>query len=451
MAGQHGGQHRSGTVPDRRATVFLVGQTVSATGTQLTKFALPLIAVLGLHATPAQAGMLAAAAWLPGLLAPLYAGLLADRLPRRPLMMTLDALRLVLVTLPALLAAQGGLRLWVLTLLAALVGLCSSAYSTALFALLPSIATPEQLTRANGWLASGESAAEMAGPAVGAVLVRVLAAPLLLLGDAVSYLASLVTLAAVRVRPEPAAASGSAAAAAAAAGSGAGSAGAGAPGYLASIAAGFRVLPGLPAVLLTGVASAVFIAFAGACEALKPVFALRDLGLTPTLFGIAMALGLSGGVAAGLLAPRVAERAGLRRTLVGGLFLSGLAEFFIICGGAPGTWYNAPLVSVGECVAAFGVTSYVVANASLRQLLIPADLRGRVFAVFGFLNGAAYPLGALLGGALASAVGLRTVLALAATGQVLVACVLAALRRRLPVTLAEAAPAAGADPEPVPA
>ena len=96
--------------------------TVTALGVRVTAVALPLLAVLTLHASPGQVGAVATVQWLPFLLIAVPLGVLFDRRRRRPLLVAAEAGRAVLLLVLVILAVSGGLGFGLLVALALLLG-----------------------------------------------------------------------------------------------------------------------------------------------------------------------------------------------------------------------------------------------------------------------------------------------------------------------------------------
>ena len=131
-----------------RERAFLLlwsGQTISQFGSQVTIWALPLTAVLLLHASPAQTGLLTAASIAPYVVAGLFAGAWVDRVPRRPLMIAADMGHALLLLSVPLAAWSGKLTLPHLYGVALGMGLCAILFDVAYGALLPSVVAPQQL------------------------------------------------------------------------------------------------------------------------------------------------------------------------------------------------------------------------------------------------------------------------------------------------------------------
>jgi len=181
------------------------GETVSLLGTQVSSLAVPLIAIGLLDVGASQLGLLRTAEFLPFIVLTLLAGTWVDRRRRRPLMVAANLLRAALLLVVPLLAWADRLELWHLYGVVAVMGVGAVVFDLAYLAYLPSLVRREHLVEGNSKLAVSASVAEVGGPGLAGLLVQALTAPVALLVDAVSYLASAVSLLAIRGRePEPA-------------------------------------------------------------------------------------------------------------------------------------------------------------------------------------------------------------------------------------------------------
>jgi MFS family permease len=152
------------------------------------------------------------------------------------------------------------------------------------------------------------------------------------------------------------------------------------------------------------------------------LYGVRLLHLGKTQYGLFLALGAVGNVAGGVLAGRIHDRIGPRRSVVGaGLVAAGgyvvLSRTSLVAVAVAAVAVQALAVSVGN-----------VATLSLRQSVIPPELLGRVNNVFRMCVWGVMPLGALIGGVLASSVGLHSTFLIAGLLQ---AAVLVGLAGRL--------------------
>jgi MFS family permease len=162
------------------------GQTVSLFGDQVSLLALPLLAVLGAGAGPAQMGYLTAAALAPSLAFSLLAGALIDRYPaKRRIMILSDIGRAVLLAAVPVAYAFGVLRLEHLYVVAFATGTLAVLFEVSHTTLFVSLVPRSRYVEANTLLNGARAMSFVAGPSVGGLLVQALTAPIALLVDAV--------------------------------------------------------------------------------------------------------------------------------------------------------------------------------------------------------------------------------------------------------------------------
>lgn len=178
------------------------GQTVSVVGSRVSALAFPLAAVLVLHASTFQVGLLTAAPYAAFVVIGLPAGAWVDRVRRRPVMITADLLRAgVLVSIPVA-AALGDLSLVQLYVVALLHGVGTVFFDVAYRSYLPGLVGKDHLGEANTKLQVSQSAARASGPTLAGFLIQVLSAPVAFLADAASFLVSVASLLVID-HPEP--------------------------------------------------------------------------------------------------------------------------------------------------------------------------------------------------------------------------------------------------------
>ncbi|MFI1868872.1 MFS transporter [Streptomyces jumonjinensis] len=184
------------------STAYVWGESASLAGSAVSAVALPALAILHLHATPAQAAALALPAHLPAFALALPAGVLADRRPRKRLMILSDlAAATAVASVPASAAALDALTVPVLYAVTLLTGAAGVRHQAAAIALVPQLSTPDQLHRANSRIGAAFAAADSASTYAGTALISAVGATRSLLVDALSYLAG--TWCATRIRPGP--------------------------------------------------------------------------------------------------------------------------------------------------------------------------------------------------------------------------------------------------------
>jgi MFS family permease len=336
--------------------------------------------------------VLSAVAMLPHLLFGLPAGVWVDRLPRRTILVVADVGRaLLLGTIPAL-AILGSLRIEQLYVVAFSAGIMTLLFETASLSLVPVLVGRDNLSRANGvWILSF-SVTGTVGPSVAGGRIQLLTAPVAIALDAASFLVSAGCSLLVNVRPGPSASRRQ-----------------GRVRLRSEIVEGTRALFGDPILAAIATSGAVG-AFGGAMQGgLTLLYLVRDLHVAPTYVGLAVATTGIGSVAGALLAAPCGRRLGPGPSFVAGQLLASLAGLVLAAAGGPMAAI-ALFVAVASLVSGLGPPLYGVPQRTLRQALVPNEVQGRVNATWRFVVFGVQPLGAVLGGVLATAIGLRAAL-----------------------------------------
>lgn len=422
-----GSATQSATVPGRKSgsrstalRLLWAGQSTSLIGDQVTVLALPLLA-LSLGASTAQVTFVAGATRLPFLLLGLPAGVWVSRLGLRRSMLIADVLRaLALLSLP-LAEAFADLAYLQLLLVATVLGCGAVLFQVAYQSITPLlVADAAQLRSANTWLSASDSVALIGGPALAGVLAGTLGALRALTVDAASFFASVGTVALLRapadqrVRPTATARS--------------------------QMQVGIRfVLANVPlrAILYSSVLYNIGVA---GYEALIVIFAVHNLGMSPTVLGLILALG-GAGVPVGLLASKPVERRiGVGRVLIVSAGFSGLG---LLVAGSAAAAFAVPILAAGTFVTAFGGGAWGLTALTTRQAISPPELRPMTTAVHRWASYGALPIGALVAAATASTFGVRFAMLLC--GAIAMLGVLPLLRSSLPQLKAVALTVPGSD------
>jgi MFS family permease len=362
--------------------------------------ALPLLAST-LTRDPLPVSVVTVAGWLPWLLLALPAGVVVDRLDRRRVIWAVDTGRALVVGALAAAVLAGWASIPLLAVAGFLVGAGQTLVENAAQAMVVAVVgrDPRRLERANGQLvASLTVGQQLAGPPAGSAAFA-LAAWLPFVADAVSFGAGACLVASIAGRF----------------GSGRTAGGTAGPSLRAEIAEGVRFLLGhrllRAGVLLVSASNLAFMAG----EAVLVLFAADELGLGGRGYGLLLAALAVGGVPGSLLAARVGGRVPPGPLIVGGV-LAGAAA--MACFGlATGPWLAG--VAYAATGAVWGVWN--VTLLSLRQAIVPDRLMGRVVGAIRLIGFGSIPVGALLGGLVARALGLRAPFLLGAAVLVLAA------------------------------
>ncbi|MEV5969998.1 MFS transporter [Streptomyces sp. NPDC051921] len=374
---------------------YWTGQTVSLVGDQISLMALPLAAVLVLGADATEMGWLKAAELLPALLLNLPFGAWADRQARRRrAMIAADLGRAVLLlTLPVAYLLDA-LTLGQLYAVAFGVGALTVLFEACNATLFVSLVPTERYVQANSLVNGSRSTAWLAGPGIGGLLVQLLTAPFALLADALTYVVSAGYLA--RISPaEPAPA----------------------PVEKGHFTEGLRWVLRDSSMRALFAASGTVQFFNYMFHTLFVLYATTELGLSAGVLGAVLAAGAVGGLIGAACSGAVVRRIGIGPCLVAG-FLGFTLPLLLIPAASGPLPLVLGLLFVAEFLSCVGVMVVDVASGSFQMALIPDAVRARVMGAFRTLNHGFRPLGALAGGLLGTALGLRPTLWLATVGAV---------------------------------
>jgi MFS family permease len=362
-------------------------QGVSAIGSQVTLLALPLTAILVLHARAFEVALLFTAATLPYLVFGIPVGVWVDRVRRRPAMVVTDVGRaLLLISVPAAYGA-GILTLAHLYVVAAVNGALSVVFEIASQAYLPSVVTRPQLIEANAKFEATRVVAQATGPGAGGVLVSLATAPVALVADAASFVASACLIASISKGHETLQ-----------------TAGADADVKRRDLREGARYVLGHRYLRPLLVAHSLANLALGLVWSIVIVYAVRELGLTAAVVGAVLSLGQLGGFAGAALGRRIANVAGVGRVVVAAFFLFGPAT--LLLAGAPRS-AAILFLAFGWTLENLARALYGICATSVRQALVPDRLQARVTGFLTTAGTGAFPLGTAVGGALAAVAGLR--------------------------------------------
>ena len=373
------------------------GQAISKIGSAITSVGIPLTAAYVLNASPLQMGILAASSGAGIFVFGLFAGVWADRLRRRPILIATDLARAALLGTIPLAAALHRLNMAHLYAVGALAGILTVIFDVSYQAYLPSLVDVENIVEANSKLALTESIADITGPSLTGLLVQLITAPMAILLDALSFVCSAISLWLIR-RPEPR------------------------PEPSPSPHIGREIIEGLAAswrnpvlrALLQRAATGPF--FLGFIGGLYFLFA-RELHLGVVLLGIIVSVGGVSSLLGALLAEPLLRRWGPGRTLIGAAWMTVFSMLLVPL--AHGSEALAAAFLIASQLGDMAWPVYSINQTSLRQAITPAHLLGRVSSAGHLLFHGGLTLGMLAGGALAQTIGIRRTMLIGSFGYLL--------------------------------
>lgn len=387
------------TSEQRRATripafnLLWGAETLAVTGQQFSVLSLPLLAAVSLKASPLQMGLLVACETAPFLLLSLPAGVLVDRSPRRPLMVSMNLLRALALTLVPVSALLGGLRLELLYTVAFLVGSFSTFFNVAYQSVLPDLVLPAALNGANSRLETSRAGAEVLGPGLAGSVIGLVGSAAALWINAGTFLISALLIGRLPLSERPALVGRP-------------------PPMLGQMREGLAFVWSHPVIRPLMLCATTLNAAQGLLDAVLVLYLSLSLNLTPALIGLVFVGSNVGSVLGALLSGRVAAHFGTGRATVLAALLAGAGMLIVPLAGVAGAT-AVPLLMLARFLYGFGNLMFFVQHITLRQSQTPPALQGRMHASVRFLAGGVFPLSALLGGALAQRFGLQTVLLLA--------------------------------------
>jgi predicted MFS family arabinose efflux permease len=356
---------------------------------QIALAATPIVAVLLLGAGEGETGLLQTALTLPFMLFAVPAGLLADRLSRRYLMASAEAMRALMLLAILVMIALHWLTLPLLALAGFIAVGGTVVYSVAAPALIPSLVSPQELPAANARIELARTIAFASGPALGGFLVGWLgAAPAFAFATALSVIA-VVLLSGIH---EPSRAT------------------APRPHPFQDIREGIAFVRSHPLLRPVFVTQFIFNTAWFLLLAVFVPYAVRRLELSASGVGVTLAMFGVGMVVGALLATRV-----IRRFAFGTVIGLGPVTGFVAAGVmALTTFIPSPvLAGISFFLLGVGPILWVISTTTLRQSVTPPHLLGRVSAI-NILSYAARPLGSALGASVGAIYGAEMCVYLAA-------------------------------------
>ena len=378
-------------------------ETISQFGTQVSLLAIPLVAVTLLEATPFEVAMLGTIEFLPFILFSLPAGAWVDRLRRRPILIVGDIGRALLLASIPIAFALDVLTIWQLYVVGFAAGTLTVFFDVAYQSYLPSLVDRDQLIEGNSKMEVTRTLAQTAGPALSGGLIGILTAPIAILIDSISYGISAFFVFLIRRRePTP--------------DRHVDEHGEARQGLRKEVSAGLRYVLGNR--YLRGIAAATGTSnlFSNIAFATFIVYAVRELGLSPTEIGIVFGVGNVGALIGAVTGDRWSRRFGLGHTIVGSMALT--APGILLVALAPA---QAPIPFLVAATALTGFSSvvYNISQVSFRQAITPPTMQGRMNATMRFIVWGTIPVGSILGGILATTLGLHEAIWIGGIGSIL--------------------------------
>ncbi len=360
--------------------LYWIGQVISMLGTWMQTIGQAWL-VLRLTDSPLALGIVTACQTLPVLLFALFGGVIADRVPKRRLLVITQTIMLVQASILALLTAGGWVHLIHLYLLAAVLGTATALDNPTRQAFVKEMVGPDDVPNAVALNSIVQNTARLAGPALAGLTIAAVGVAACFTLNAVSFVAVIVAL--LLMRPErfyeaPTPQRGR---------------------VLAQIGEGLRYALKTPEIAPILLLTVTFGIFGYNFNIILPLLARYVLHAGPIGFG-ALSSAMAVGSLIGALRIAYSGAASQRMLLIGAAGFSAL----LLCLALSTRWLTmVPALAVlGACSITYFTTS-----TSRVQLIVAPELRGRVMSLYAFLDLGSAPIGSLLLGTLAKHVGVR--------------------------------------------
>lgn len=395
--------------------LLLGGDFAARLGYQTAQFLFPLVAVVKLHSSGFQTGLISAAQFIPVVIFSLIAGLVAERTRTRGLILVTSVIRGAALGMLGLVCGTLGLSIWFLAIAALVVGSATVFYDTGFQSGIPRLLRPSELARGNGLLQASTSTTQMAGPTLAGLLLQAAGPPLAIGIIAATFVGAVVAFALLKAADQQWTAATRIRSSAGRAGQ---------EPDKRSVLAGLRFTWGCRPVRDLCVQAGMFNLHEQAFLTAFLLFGVRSAHLTAAavgaLIGVASVGALIGSLASGRLSPFLHAGA----TLTVGLPTASAA--FLL-----GPLLTPALPTEVAFGAAFLVNglalgAYNVYSMSLRQAIPPPESLGSVIASYRMVSWGLIPVGALVGGTLADALGPHNALLTIAASMTLVSLLLLA-------------------------
>src|SRR5215831_14144409 len=367
---------------------FWTGDTITQFTGTISNFALPVVAVLVVEVSPLQLGILEALGFLAFPTLGLFVGVWIDRMKRKPVMIAANIIQVMALGSVPVAYVLGSLGVYQLYLVALVMGITTVFYDVAYQSYLPSLVAKEEVIEGNQKLQTSASASQVLGPTVASALIAIFGAALSVAADAVGTLIAVFTLGTIqKPEPEQSAREGH---------------------FFAEMKEGIKIVTGNKLLWTlagctgtsnfgTNIAGVAFI-----------LYLYRTLMISPGIAGIAFSIGAAGFLAGVFATKRITNRLGLGRTIA--VSISGNFALLLVLL-AQG---NFAIIEIGAVnfIGAFGIPVYNINQVSLRQIITPNRLQGRMNATMRTIIWGTIPAGAILGGILSGEVGIVPTLVL---------------------------------------
>ena len=365
---------------------FWVGDTVTQFTGQITDLALPTVAILTIQVTAFQLGVINALGFIAFPTLGLLVGVWMDRIRRKRVMIAVNLIEVAtLATVPAayLLGILGLYQLYAVSLV---MGTCTLFFDVAYQSYLPSLVDKDDVVEGNQKLQVSASAAQVIGPSVASVMMQLIGAALSITADAFGTLIAALTLILIR-KPESKPQNNTPD---------------GERHFFAEMKEGIEAIARNAFLWTQAGCTGTYNLGSNIFSVALLLYAYRILGISKGVIGIIFSIGAVGFLVGALISSSLTERLGLGRTIA----LASACGFGLLL--APVARGSLAVLVMGAAffIAGLGTPIYNINQVSLRQVITPNRLQGRMNATMRTIVWGTIPIGSLLGGILSTGLGI---------------------------------------------
>jgi len=364
---------------------FWTGDTIIQFTGSISGLALGVVAVLTLKANGFQLGVIVALGFIAFPTMGLFVGVLMDRLKRKPVMIVADLIQVAALGSVPLSYSLGVLSLYQLYVVSLVMGITTLFFDVAYQSYLPSLVEKGDVVEGNQKLQTSASASGVIGPSIASVLMQLVGAALTVTVDAVGTLVGVITLVSIgkpepEPQPNPSGVERS---------------------FFREMKEGIQVITGNSLLWTQAGCTGTWNLGSNVFNVAILIYALDTLGISQGVIGIVFSIGAVGFLVGVLISGRVTKTFGFGRAIA--LSVATALGYFVVllAHGA----YAAPIIGVAFFVASMGVPIYNINQVSLRQIITPNRLQGRMNATMRTIVWGTIPAGSLLGGVFVVTVG----------------------------------------------
>jgi MFS family permease len=361
-----------------------VGQTISMFGSQITYFALPLIAALTLGASTSEMGILRAFEYLPSLLFGLFMGVFVDNFDKKRLLYVSDILRGVLLLSIPVLFFLDFLNIYWLWVLGFFLGFFTIMFEIAYMSYLPLVIKKEKLIQGNSLFEMSNSVFTISGPSLAGLLIQFVTAPFALIIDALSFFVSAIFIKrikkerAIEKQKENTEKNKKI-------------------NLFEAIKDGFQYIKKSRFLNVIIVSSGLTNLANAFIFPVLIIYITKDLGLSSFLIGVVFSFAGIGAFVGAVLSKKITDKVGIGRTVLLSLLLTAISYLVIPLVGKVGVVSVITLLITQFII---GLTSTIrnINLVSVRMSITEDLFLGRVNSTFKFILLGVVPIGSIIGG-----------------------------------------------------